>query len=102
MVEVTEGLKQRAETEAEVILNAAEVEATQIIQQAEGEAAAIKERLTQQTTSFVALKTDLNLQDKALVAFQWINSMQDLNKRGKVLRVMMETPTKISCMFDKT
>ena len=27
--------------------------------------------------------------------------MKDLNGRGKVLRVMMDTPTKIACMFDK-
>jgi len=25
--------------------------------------------------------------------------MKDLNDRGKVLRVMMQTPTKMSCMF---
>merc|ERR1740127_243766 len=30
------------------------------------------------------MKDDLKLGDKALIAFQWINSMKDLNQKGKV------------------
>ncbi len=51
------------------MLNNAEVEATKIIQGAEGEAAAIKQRIDAQTPSFESLKNDLNLKDKALIAF---------------------------------
>eukprot|EP01017_Pseudomicrothorax_dubius_P004494 TRINITY_DN10916_c0_g1_i7.p1 TRINITY_DN10916_c0_g1~~TRINITY_DN10916_c0_g1_i7.p1 ORF type:complete len:175 (-),score=23.91 TRINITY_DN10916_c0_g1_i7:264-788(-) len=91
----------RAQTETGVLINNAQGQAQSIYQNADGQALAQAARLTQLGNSLVGLKTNLGLTNRALVAMQWVTSLDAKSSSG-VVSVNIGTPTKIKCLADST
>jgi regulator of protease activity HflC (stomatin/prohibitin superfamily) len=97
--QVAEGEILQAETESQIIVNDAETEANVITLGAEADAIAMDEKISTKLQSYAKIKSGLDMTDKSMVAFQWIDTIEKLSESYS-LKINLETPKKIQCIFE--
>lgn len=98
--QVAEGEILQAETEAQIIVNDAEKEASVITLGAEADALAMEEKISTKLSSYSKIKSKLEMTDKGMVAFQWIDTIEKLSESYS-LKINLGTPKKIQCIFEE-
>jgi hypothetical protein len=87
----------KATVEAPARVYEALAQAESIKAAAESQALSSEKRITILTSSLTTLATDLNLSPRDLITYQYINSLEEINKR-QAMNVNLGVPKIIQCL----
>jgi len=94
-----DGLILKAKTDAVVLINSANISATIATQKAQGEVLSTTERLTRQLTSLNYTKNVLGFSADAIIAYEWLKSIQNVNSKASV-KLNLKMPPILQCLHD--